>query len=105
LARRSTISLPQRGHLGRAGEVADGAGWFDATPLVKGISASQISPALGIVVESLVLGHVTVQEGSVIAQGQRRARALLSGRRMATGHPSRQFLEILRREQKPTRLA
>src|SRR2546422_4326320 len=39
---------------------------FEATPLVKGMSASQISPGCGIVVKTLVLRGVAVQEGAVI---------------------------------------
>lgn len=40
---------------------------FDPNPLVKRISASQISPGSGIVVEPFVGGYVTIQEGAVIA--------------------------------------
>ena len=39
---------------------------FEAEPLVKGISASQNSPDRGIVVKSLVLRGVAVEEGTVI---------------------------------------
>ncbi len=39
-----------------------------ATPLVNGISATQISPGCGIVVEPLILRPVAVQEGTMITQ-------------------------------------
>lgn len=41
---------------------------FEAVPLVKGISASQISPGNGIVVEAVVTRGVAVQERAVVAK-------------------------------------
>lgn len=41
---------------------------FEATPLVKGMSASQISPAFAIVVKTLVFRGVTVQKRAVIPE-------------------------------------
>ena len=42
---------------------------FEAVPLVKGISATQISPGCGIVVKPLILEGIAVQESAVIARG------------------------------------
>src|SRR5208282_5636601 len=39
---------------------------FEATPLVKGMSAIQTSPGSGIVVKTLVLWSVAVEEGAVV---------------------------------------
>jgi hypothetical protein len=50
---------------------------FEAVPLVKGISAIQTSPGCGIVVKTLVLRGVAVEEGAVVTSGPP---ALLSGR-------------------------
>jgi hypothetical protein len=40
---------------------------FEPAPLVKGISASQNSPGCGIVVKTLVLRGVAVEEGAVVS--------------------------------------
>jgi hypothetical protein len=68
---------------------------LEATPLVKGISASQISPACGIVVKSFVFGCVTVQEGAVVAKGQRCLPAALHASGAKLSHPRRELLEIV----------
>ena len=39
---------------------------FEAAPLVKGMSAIQTSPGFGIVVKTLVLRGVAVEEGTVV---------------------------------------
>ena len=44
---------------------------FEVTPLVKGISASQTSPGSGIVVKTLVLRSVAIQEGTVVTDRRR----------------------------------
>jgi hypothetical protein len=67
---------------------------LDAKPLVKGISASQISPARGIVVKSLVLGRVAVQKSFVVAQGRRRFGKLLP----AAIKPRRELNKIAQRK-------
>ena len=60
---------------------------LEAMPLVKGISASQSSPALGIVVKPLVLRGVAVQKGAVVAKDKRRRFGLLSRPSATPGHP------------------
>jgi hypothetical protein len=50
---------------------------LEAVPWVKGISASQNSPGWGIVVKTLVLRDVAVQEGTMVA---RRPLAFVAGR-------------------------
>jgi hypothetical protein len=58
-ATTASLASVQRTRTGRA---------FEAAPLVKGISASQISPGCGIVVKALVLRCVTVKERAMIAK-------------------------------------
>jgi hypothetical protein len=50
---------------------------LEATPFVKGISASQSSPGCGIVVKTFVLWGVAVEEGPVVAS----SRDVVAGRR------------------------
>ena len=73
-------------------------GSLEAVPLVKGISANQSSPALGIVVKPLVFRGVAVQKGAVVATDKRHRFGLLSRHSTTPGHPGRELLEILRRE-------
>ena len=60
---------------------------LEATPLVKGISASQSSPALGIVVKPLVFRGVAIQKAAVVAKDKRRRFGWLSRHSAAPGHP------------------
>ena len=68
-----------------------GPGRFDEARITlgdgEGISASQSSPALGIVVKPLVFRGVAVQKGAVVAKDQRRRFGLLSRHSATPGHP------------------